>query len=132
MVMFFNRVFQQERFNRLLRLLGSLIKNGVTLTKCHLFSCGCKKCVRYWHLFRTAFLQKIKVTSKSYDRFPSNLKGLELSSFISPHCKFEVNSEFTTRCTKVWSNYTLKCYAKTFVKVDAQIDEECLRTIFHL
>ena len=38
----------------------------------------------------------------------------------------------TTRCTKCWLNLTLKCYPIIFVKADAQIEEECLPTIFYL
>ena len=56
------------------------------------------------------------ITSKSFDRcFPN---------------KFEVNLDHTTRCTKCWSNLTLKSYAYSFVK--AQVEEECRRTIFYL
>lgn len=40
--------------------------------------------------------------------------------------------DHATRCTKCWINLTLKCYAKTFVKNDAQIVEECWRTISYL
>ena len=35
----------------------------------------------------------------------------------------EANSDHTKRCTKGWSNLTIKCYVN--VKVDAQIVEEC-------
>ena len=38
LVMFLNRVFRQEWFNRFLWFLASLIKNGRTLRKCYLFS----------------------------------------------------------------------------------------------
>ena len=38
LVMFLNRAFRQEWFNRFLRFLASLIKNGWTLRKCYLFS----------------------------------------------------------------------------------------------
>ena len=31
-----------------------------------------------------------------------------------------------------WSNLTLKCYAYTFVKVDARIEEDCRQTISYL
>ena len=41
---------------------------------------------------------------------------------------FEVNLDHATRCTKCWSNLTLKCYAYTFVK--AQLEEKCRKTIF--
>ena len=47
-------------------------------------------------------------------------------------CKFEGNRDRKTRCTKCWSNLTLKCYADTFVKVDAQIEEDCRQTISYL
>ena len=47
-------------------------------------------------------------------------------------CKFEVNRDHKTGCTKCLSNLTLKCYANTFVKVDAQIIEGCRRTISYL
>ena len=35
--------------------------------------------------------------------------------------KFEGNRDRRTRCTKCWSNITLKCYTNTFVKDDARI-----------
>ena len=54
------------------------------------------------------------ITSKSFYRFFPN--------------KFKVNLDHATRCTKCWSNLTLKCYAYTFVK--AQLEEECRQTIF--
>ena len=38
----------------------------------------------------------------------------------------------TTRCIKCWLNLTLKWYANIFVKIDAQIEEECPRTISYL
>ena len=47
-------------------------------------------------------------------------------------CKFEVNRDHTTGCTKCLSNLTLKCYANIFVKVDAQIFEGCRRAISYL
>ena len=48
---------------------------------------------------------------------------------------YELKSILTiraTRCTKCWSNIALKCYANTFVKVDAQILDICRRTIPYL
>ena len=42
LVMFLNRVFRQERFNRFLWFLASLIKNSRTLRNCYLFSCRYK------------------------------------------------------------------------------------------
>ena len=47
-------------------------------------------------------------------------------------CKFEGNRDRRTRCTKCWSNVTLKCYANTFVKVDTRIEVECRQTISYL
>ena len=45
-------------------------------------------------------------------------------------CKFE---DHTTRCTKCWSHLTLKYYANTFEKANAQLVElECRRTISYL
>ena len=43
LVMVLNRVFRQERFNKFLWFLASLIKNCRTLRKCYLFSCRFKK-----------------------------------------------------------------------------------------
>ena len=48
---------------------------------------------------------------------------------------YELKSILTiraTRCTKCWSNIALKCYLNTFVKVDAQILDNCRRTIPYL
>ena len=46
------------------------------------------------------------------------------SYFIFVLYQFEVNCDHTTRCTKCWSNETLKCYAKKFVIVDRQTEED--------
>ena len=45
---------------------------------------------------------------------------------------FEVNRDRRTRCTISWSNSTLKCDANTFVKVDAQVEENCRPTDYLL
>ena len=47
-------------------------------------------------------------------------------------CRLVVTVELFDRCTKCWSNLTLKCNANTFVKVDAKIKKECRRTISYL
>ena len=57
----FYRVFQQERLNRFVRLLVSLMKNGGTLRKCHLFSCKCKKkCEILAYILNRVFTKKLK------------------------------------------------------------------------
>ena len=52
LVVFLNRVFLQERFNRFLQRLTPLIKNG------GLYFLKVQKRSRYRHIFKTAFLQK--------------------------------------------------------------------------
>ena len=47
LVIFFIRVFQNERFNRFLRFFASLINNNGTLRKCYLFSYRCKN---FWSI----------------------------------------------------------------------------------
>ena len=47
-------------------------------------------------------------------------------------CKFEVNRDRRTRCTNSWSTLTWKCNANIFVEVDAQMEENCRRTISYL
>ena len=47
-------------------------------------------------------------------------------------CRLVVTVELFDRCTKCWSNLTLKCNANTFVKADAKIKKECRRTISYL
>ena len=42
---------------------------------------------------------------------------------------FEINRDRRSRCTNSWSNLTLKCKDNTFVKADAQIEENCRRTM---
>ena len=44
LVMFLNRVFQQERFNAIARIFGIVNKNGGILRKCYSFSCRYKNC----------------------------------------------------------------------------------------
>ena len=69
---------------------------------------------------------------KSHDRFFPNFSkwASELSSFTSASLKAIVTVELGAQ--NGWSNLTLKCYANTFVKVDARIDEDCLQTISYL
>ena len=55
LVIFFIRVFQNERFNRFLRFFASLINNNGTLRKYYLFSYRCKnvwsiKC--HWNVIK--------------------------------------------------------------------------------
>ena len=71
----------------------------------------------------------MSITSKRYDRPFLTSGNKPQSSFI---CKFEGRGNRRTHCTKCWSNLTLKCNVNTFVKTDAQIREECRRTISYL
>ena len=90
--------------NLFLSSLASLIKNGRTFRNCYLFSCRCRN---VW----------------------------DIGMCLKPHfyiCKFKVNCDRRTRCTNSWSNLTLNSNANTFVKVDAQIEENCRRTISYL
>ena len=87
--------------------------------------------MRYRHIFKTTFLLKMQITSKSHHRFfPTFSKyASELSSFTSASLTARGRR---TRCTKCWSNLTLKCYANTSVKVDTRIEVECRQTISYL
>ena len=60
------------------------------------------------------------------------LQQISLRAFYFYICKFEVNRDRRTRCKKCWSNLTFKCNAKTFVKVDTQMEEDCRQTISYL
>ena len=42
---------------------------------------------------------------------------------------FEINRDRRSRWTNSWSNLTLKCKDNTFVKADAQIEENCRRNM---
>ena len=81
--------------------------------------------MRYRHIFKTAFLRKMYITSKSKTDFSLTSENKPQSSLV---LHLQVRDR-RTRCAKCWSNLTLKCYANTFVKVDAQIEEECRHTI---
>ena len=67
-----------------------------------------------------------------------NVRGDVIISWNEVHhgilfdCRLVVTVELFDRCTKCWSNLTLKCNANTFVKVDAKIKKECRRTISYL
>ena len=80
--------------------LASLVKDGVTLRKCYLFS--------FWKLYDRFFLYYI-----SADKPQSSLS---LKSIVTVELAAQ-NAH--------WSNFTLQSNANTFVKVDAQIGEEC-------
>ena len=62
--MFLKGIFQQERFDRFLWYLASLIKNGRTLRNCFFKFIFVKKRLRYQHMFKTTFLQKMLITAK--------------------------------------------------------------------
>ena len=54
--------------------------------------------------------------------FPlTSASASELFSFTSASLK-AINRDRRNCCTKCWSNLNLKCYANTFVKVDARIE----------
>ena len=72
------------------------------------------------------------ITSKSHGRFFPNVskQASELSSFASASLKAIVTVELAAQ--NAGQILTLKCYANTFVRVDAQIEEECRQTISYL
>ena len=59
-----NRVFRQERFNRFLWFLASLIKNSRTLRNCYLSSCRYKNLWDIGMRLKPHFLQKMSITLK--------------------------------------------------------------------
>ena len=96
-----------------------------------------------WKLIKSSFFVRIKtfeVLAYIWSAFLQNCKWFQnhttdfsLTSansfifalyFIFVLYQFEVNCDHTTRCTKCWSNETLKCYAKKFVIVDRQTEED--------
>ena len=80
-------------------------------------------------MFKTAFLQKNVNNFETLREIFLYLQQIRLISLQFYICKFEVNRYRRTRCTNSWSNLTLKCNPNTFVKVDAQIEENCRPTI---
>ena len=58
-----------------------------------------KKPLRYRHIFKTAFLPKMYITSKSHDRFSPNFikQASELSSFTSASSKAIVTVELAAQ-----------------------------------
>ena len=118
--MFLNRVFRQEWFNRFLWLLVSLVRT-VELWGDVIYSLIGIKMLRYRHMFKTAFLQKMSIISKPYDKI--------FSSANKPQSSLVLYLRVWNQCTNSWSNLTLKCNINTFVKADAQIEENCRRTM---
>ena len=80
------------------------------------------------YVLNSIFITKCQSTSKPKDIFLSNTQQISLRAQEFYICKFSVNRDRRTRCTNSWSNLTLKCNTNTFVKVDAQIEENCRRT----
>ena len=74
-------------------------------------------------MFKTAFLQK---NVNYFETVRQNFLFRALYSYIY---MFEINRDRRSRCTNSWSNLTLKCNNNTFVKADAQIEENCRRTM---
>ena len=93
-------------------ILASLINNNGNLRKCYLFI--------YRHIFKTAFLRKMYITSKSYDRFFPNFskQASELSSFTSASLKAIVTVGLAAQNA-----------GNTSVKADIRIEVECRQTI---
>ena len=78
---------------------------------------------------KTAFLQKNVNNFETVREIFLYLQQINLRALQFYICKFEVNRDLRTRCTNSWSNLTLKCNPNTFVKVDAQIEENCRPSI---
>ena len=104
--MFLNSVFRQQRF---LWFFGILSEGW----------CNFKKMLRYLFSFW-----------KLYDRF-----FLYYISADKPQSSLSLKSIVTVELAAQnahWSNFTSQCNANVFVKVDAQIEEECRRTTSYL
>ena len=54
-----------------------------------------------------------------------SLRGGEVNAWQT-NPKGRLRGGYRTRCTKCWSNLTLKCYPNTFVKDDARIEDYLL------
>ena len=119
-------------FNRFLWFLAYLINNNGTLWKCYLFSCRYKNLWDIGIYLKPHFLRKMYVTLKFHDIFFPNFskQASELSSFTSSSLNAIVTVELAAQ--NAGQILTLKCYANTFVRVDAQIEEECRQTISYL
>ena len=127
--MFLNRVFRQERSNRFLWFLAPLIKNGATLRKWYLFSCRFKNVWDIGIFLKPSFYKNCQKLRNSTTDFFLLLQQTSLRALYFYICKFEVNRDRRTRCTKCWSSLTFECNANTFVNVDTQIEEEWRWTI---
>ena len=109
--------------------LASLVKDGITIRKCYLFFLGIKS-FEISAYVKNAFLQKMSITWKLYDRF-----FLYYISADKPQSSLSLKSIVTVELAAQnahWSNFTSQCNANVFVKVDAQIEEECRRTTSYL
>ena len=65
-----------------------------------------------------------RIFTKNVNNFDILRQIFLLLQQIVLYLQFEVNCDHTTRSTKCWSNETLKCYAKKFVIVDRQAEED--------
>ena len=131
--MFFICVFQNESFNRFLWFLAYQINNNGTLRKCYLFSCRHKNPWDIGIYLKPHFYEKCKQLRNPTTDFPLTLANKPQSSLVLQLCKFEGNRDRRTRCTKCWSNLTLKYYTNnTSLKVTARIEVECRQNISYL
>ena len=81
-------------------------------------------------MLKMHFYKKMSITWKLYDRF-----FLYYISADKPQSSLSLKSIVTVGLAAQnahWSNFTLQSNANTFVKVDAQIEEECRRTLSYL
>ena len=128
--LFFICVFQNKRFNRFLWFLAYQINNDGTLRKCYLFSCRHKNLWDIGIYLKPHFYEKCKQLRNPTTDFPLTLANKPQSSLVLHPCKFEGNRDRRTRCTKSWSNLTLKYYTNnTSLKVTARIEVECRQNI---
>ena len=129
-VCFLFAFFQNKRFNRFLWFLAYQINNDGTLIKCYLFSCRHKHLWDIGIYLKPHFYEKCKQLRNPTTDFPLTLANKPQSSLVLHPCKFEGNRDRRTRCTKCWSNLTLKYYTNnTSLKVTARIEVECRQNI---
>ena len=81
-------------------------------------------------MLKMHFYKKMSITWKLYDRF-----FLYYISADKPQSSLSLKSIVTVELAAQnahWSNFTSQCNPNVFVKVDAQIEEECRRTTSYL
>ena len=118
LVMFLNRVFRKEWFNRFPWFLASLMKKGRTLRKCYIFS----RCTNSWSNLT------LKCNANTFVKVDARIEG-NCRRTISPICKGILVQSFSCKKSKTYREYSSQYKKNNFHSPSAVVLYLCVN--FH-